>query len=545
MNAASRLFVPILLLTALSAQQERSQKPVVVTQQEQNALRATAFKAENEGRFAVAADAFMKLHKSAPTRIDWCIATARCLGRSGRFGDAIDVLEVGRKRFDRDLEIEAMLARTLLLQTEASDTVHPEILWADAAEIAEGVLKLNPDHEDCRLLLAQARYLMGHWSAAAEQAEEAVKRHPNRPGSYVLLGRISTDLFRDLVATYETKAPTGQEQADMVAEIHKARLRARNAFERAAELDPTRAHPHVALSQLAAFDRKDKQAKAHLRDALAIDPDVRVDHNLLTAGMNWQARLDFYQGIQKSFAATTKLTEHQRVAKDGTLHFHIGKAQLDGLKFDAARASFRKAIAGNPTAKNANYYCFLASYYLNDYDDAENQAAEYARASAPGFADVLRKLDTEQRVRIADMIRYLGDRAYQQKRIDNSRDLNHVTACLKDSADAWNNHAFLCRETEQFQRAYESYQHAIEREPTSPQLWNDAAVVLHYHLPTKANLLKAKSMYEKALELATTVLADKAASKDARTFATEAQQNARANLIELAKKKLPAPTQSK
>ena len=541
MKAASRLFVPILLLTALSAQQEPPQKPVVVTQQEQNELRATAFKAENEGRFAAAADAFMKLHKSAPTRIDWCVATARCLGRSGSFGDAIDVLEVGRKRFDRDLEIEAMLARTLLLQTEASEMVYPEVLWADAAEIAEGVLKINPDHKDGRLLLAQAHYLMGHWQQASDQAEEAVKRHPNQPGSYVLLGRIATDVFRDLLATYEAQTPTGQEQADRVAEIHKARLRAKNAFARAAELDPTRAHPHVALSQLAAFDQKHEQAKAHLLDALAIDPDVRVDHNLLTAGMNWQARLAFYLGIQKRFAATSKLTENQRVAKDGTLQFHIGRAQLDGLQFEAARASFQKAIAGNPTAKNANYYCFLAAYYLNDHDDAEKQAAEYARASAPGFADVLRKLDTKQRVQIADMIRYLGDRAYQQKRIDNSRDLNHVTACLKDSADAWNNHAFLCRETEQFQRAYESYQHAIQKEPTSPQLWNDAAVVLQYHLPTKANLLKAKSMYEKALELATTVLADKTASKDARTFAIEAQQNARANLLELAKKKQAAP----
>ena len=272
-------------------------------------------------------------------------------------------------------------------------------------------------------------------------------------------------------------------------------------------------------------------------DALAIDPEARVDHTLLTKGMDWQARLALYQGILGRFVKTTKLPDNLRKTKLGVLQFHVGRAQLEGLQFKEARASFEQAIANNPTAKNANYYCFLAAYYLNDFDAAENFAAEYARASAPGFADVLRALETTQRVQIADMVRYLGDRAYSQKRIDNSRDLNHVTACLKDSADAWNNHAFLCRETKQFQQAYDSYLHAIEKEPNSPQLWNDGGVVLQYHLPNEKNLAKARTMYEKALQLAKAVLADKKATEQARKFATEARDNARANLLELDKLK--------
>jgi tetratricopeptide (TPR) repeat protein len=540
MHTASCLLSLFCLLGALPAQQDPPRPAVVVTQQEQNALRAAAFKAEVEGRFGDAATAFQELYDAAPTRLDWCIATARCLGRSGQFGAAMDLLEVARKRFEGDLEIEAMLARTLILQTESKDgIVHPEILWADAAEIAAGVLKTHPDHEDSRLLLAQARYLLGEWEEAARQAEEAVKRHPKRPGAHVLLGRISTDKCRQLLARYKAQAPTGQAQSDMVAKIHHQRTRAKSAFQRAAALDPTRAHPHVALSQLAAMDGKDAEAKEHLRDALAIDPDTRVDHALLTAGLDWRARLEFYRRIQERFQDTTKLPENLRAPRIGSLQFQIGRAQLDGLQFEPARASFREAIANNPGAKNAYYYCFLAAYYLDDYDEAEQQAAEYARASAPGFADVLRALDPQQRVQIADMVRYLGDRAYQQKRIGNSRDLNHVTACLKDSADAWNNHAFLCRETQQYQRAYESYQHAIEKEPASPQLWNDAAVVLHYHQPTEANLLKAQKMYRKAIDLATKVLADRDASEATRQYAQEAQANARANLLEIESKKRP------
>ena len=551
-----RSLLPALLLAVLPAQapasvpagepSQQDPQPAVVTQQEQNQLRATAFKAENEGSYGAAADAFLKLSQSAPSRIDWVVAAGRCLGRTGRFREAIDLLDAGRKRFDGELDIEAMLARTLLLQTEHEPGMpHPEVIWNDAAEIAEGVLKRHPDHEDCRLLLAQARYLLGDWDEAVRQAEEAVTRHPARPGAHVLLGRIATDKFRRLLANYEQLQPTGQEQSDMVAEIHQERLRAKAAYEQAAALDPTRAHPLVALSQLAAMDGKDALAKQHLHTALAIDPDIGVDHDLLTAGLSIEERLKLYQGLRQHFEQTSKLPLRERNHKLATLHFHEGRAELDGLQFAAARTSFRQAIERNPEAKNAHYYAFLSAYHLQDYDDAEQHAAEYARKSAPAFADVLRALTPSDRVQIAAMVQFLGDRAFQMKRIENSRDLNHVTACLKDSADAWNNHAFLCRETGQFEAAYSSYQHGIEKEPESPQLWNDAAVVLQYHLPSKQNFEKARGMYEKSLELADKLLAKPDITNAQRTLATEAQQNAKANLLELAKQPEQAVAPSK
>ena len=134
------------------------------------------------------------------------------------------------------------------------------------------------------------------------------------------------------------------------------------------------------------------------------------------------------------------------------------------------------------------------------------------------------------------MVRFLGDRAYQQQRIENSRDLNHVTACLKDSADAWNNHAFLCRETGTYQRAFTSYQYAIQREPDSPQLWNDAGVVLHYHLASPENLDRARAMYEQALTLAAALQADPAATEQQRAMAAKAAENARLNIAALDQK---------
>ncbi|MCK5945617.1 MAG: tetratricopeptide repeat protein [Planctomycetes bacterium] len=539
MHPAARPLAPfalLLLLTGLPAQGETEPAPVVVTQQERNELRAAAYRAENEGRFGDAADAFLKLSAAAPDRIDWVVAAGRCLGRSGRFGDAIDLLDHSRKRFPGAVEINAMLARTLLLQTERDPgMVHPEVLWAEAAGIAEEVLTRDPSHADSRLLLAQARYLLGQWDEAQRVADEAVRRHPDRPGAYVLVGRLATDRMRLLLQRLEKTGADDRERADLVARLHEQRRKARAAFEQAAALDPTRAHPHVALSQLASLDGKHDQAKRHLHDALAIDPETSVDHAALTEGMDWQARLDFYRDLRTRFLALSELPKVERARKAAALRFHEARALLDGLKFQQALQAFLAVKQSDPSAHNADYYAFLCAYHLQDYDAAERYAATFAARSAPGFADVLRALPTSQRVQIAAMVQFLGDRAYQAERIEHSRDLNHVVACLKDSADAWNNHAFLCRETGAFERAFTSYQYAIDREPDSPQLWNDGGVVLHYHLPTPENRAKAREMYGKAIELAAAVLASPKASAAQKASAEEARRNARLNLAELDK----------
>mgnify|MGYP000908242499 FL=1 len=216
-----------------------------------------------------------------------------------------------------------------------------------------------------------------------------------------------------------------------------------------------------------------------------------------------------------------------------TLRFHEGRARFEGRDWQGAGGCFDAALHDDPAATNNLYYAFLCRYELGDHDAAETFAARYAAGSAPGFADVLRGLDGDRRGAIAAVLRFLADRAYQAGRLPNSRDLNHVIACLRDDADAWNNHAFLCRETGDFDAAFSSYQHAIEKEPDSPQLWNDAAVVLQHHLKGATNLAKARTMYERALQLADKALADGKLPEVARQRAIKAKADAMANLAEL------------
>jgi tetratricopeptide (TPR) repeat protein len=430
-----------------------------------------ALEAERQGHFAEAADAYLELSRAQPDDHQWVVDAGRCLGRSGRLRQALDVLDAGRKRFPEIIEIRTLLAQTLLQLAEDPETLNPEVLVADAGEIAEAVLHDAPDNEDGVLLLAQIRYLQGRWEDAVRLAEGAVQRFPRRSGAHVLLGRIATDRFRKLLEEHERLQPTGQEAADMVAAIHAQRQLAHRSYERAAELEPGRAFPHVARANLALLDHRSDEARRHLIDALVVDPDVAIDHTLFERELTWEAQRGAYAEAARRYAASPSA----KPAKLSTLRWYEGRALFRGEQWADAKACFERALAENPGATASHYYIALCAYRLGDHDGAEQHAAAYAAEGAPAFADVLRALPGEQRGEIGAIVQFLADRSYVEGRIEHSRDLNHVIACLHDTADAWNNHAFLCRETGRYEQALTSYEYAQMREPDSPQLLNDTA----------------------------------------------------------------------
>ena len=115
-----------------------------------------------------------------------------------------------------------MLARTLLLQTERDPgMIHPEVLWAEVVDIAGSVLERDPMHAECRLLRAQAYYLLGQWDNAQREADEAVRRHPDRAGAHVLVGRLASDRFRKLLGDAQKVQDDERAYADAVKKLHE------------------------------------------------------------------------------------------------------------------------------------------------------------------------------------------------------------------------------------------------------------------------------------------------------------------------------------
>ncbi|MCR9247083.1 MAG: tetratricopeptide repeat protein [bacterium] len=511
-----------------AAAQEQKQPPRTQQEKGQPSLREQAYGAENRGEFKEAAKAFQQLVAQQPYNPEWIVSAGRCLGMSGSYADAIDLLDKGAEKFPGALEITAMMARTYLLKGERDrGALNPQSDYAEAAQFAERVLAIDPNHADSRLVLAQARYLLGEWDEASRQAEAAVKRHPGRSGAHILLGRIAMDRLRRLLDVHGTGTLKGQALADLVAEISAERRTAQAAFTQAGKLDDRRAHPHVMLARLALLEKRKQQARTHLLDALAIDPDDPfVDHAMLQRGNDWQATQAMYSGVRQRYTARAKYSPE----KAATLRWYEGAALFAGRQWQGAREAFEAVLKADPTATNSYYYAALAAYELGDHDGAERHAGDYAATSAVGFADVVRSLGAEMRGQVAAIVKYLADRAYQRGDIPRSRDLNHVIALLYDTADAWNNRAFLCRETKKFPEALAAYRRALEKEPTSPQLTNDTAVVLHYHLPNPRNLAEAKELYQRAITLAEKVLADAAATPAAKAAAKQAKSDAEANL---------------
>jgi tetratricopeptide (TPR) repeat protein len=533
----SPFLLPLLPLLAPGAAL-RAQDPGPATQPpaasppSPDALRQRAIAAEQRGQFGEAGDAYRDLFAAEPLRSDWLLGAARCLGRAGRYKDALNLLDGARARFPGTAELPAMIARTLLMQAESDrSVVHPEILWADAADFASQALAIDANDEDARLVLAQARYLAGDRDEAVRQAEAVTQRHPQRPGAHILLGRIAFDEFVQLLRERDTVPLEGQADADRNGAIAALRQRLSQAFGTAIQLDPQRAHPHGMLGRVAWLDRRIEAARAHFADALVLDPNQGLDHDSMLADLTPAQRIEFYQQLR------TRRGDRgpAGLAATATLWFHEGRMHFDAGDWQRAHACFTTVQQGNPAERHADWYLFLCSYHLDRHDDAERHAVRYAAHSAPGMADVVRGLDGDRRGQVTAILQYLADRAWQQKHVPASRDLNHVIACLADSADAWNNHAFLCRETGAFEAAYASYQHAIEKEPDSAQLWNDAAVVLHYHLATKEHLAKARTMYEKAIVLAETALRDQRLTGDARQRTEQARADATSNLRALGK----------
>lgn len=527
-----RLLSALALLGAAGTAQVPAQAlaPAVQDPRQDPGLREQAAGAENRGEYGRAADLWLELSARDPARAEWVVAAGRCLGRAGRYNDAIDLLTRRRADFPGVLDLAAMLARTHLLKVERDPgALFPHLDYADAAALATEILAVDPGHQEARLILAQAHYGRGDRAAAVAAAEEAARRHPDHAGAQILIGRLCFDRFRELKQELEQAAEAGAdagEHARLVAAIDAERQRARAAFGRAAALDPERTFARVALGDLAARDGDVAAASEHYGTALATDPHARVGHEWLAANAGWQQRRELYEGARQRYLARPD-ADPRRAA---TLQFYAALAAYDGQQWQEAGAAFEAAVAANPDHVNSWYYAMVCAFCLGEPDRAEAAGARFAAHSAPGFADVLRALPPAQRGELAQIVQYLGDRAWQQGRKDHSRDLNHVVACLQDSADAWNNYAFLCRETGRFERALAGYEYAIQREPGSPQLWNDAGVVLQYHMGGAENLAKARTMYERALELAAAVLADETASKIDRERAEKARSDARKNL---------------
>ena len=493
---------------------------------------AAGKKAEDAGQLEAAAKAYRKALRAAPDRIDLVIALGRTLRTRQLSNDALDLLEPALKKHPKNPELLSETALTYHFQAEnmlrrgVTDTT-VTLLFQEAKRLTERGVKLAPDHRQLRLLAAQSCFQLGELDQSKAHALAAAETFGDHPGGHTLVGKIA---FQEFVAHRRAADAAKRGSKTQKASLDAAKLardEVEGAMGRAIQADPKRPFPHIQLGDISAWVGNSTRALEHYRDALVLAPGAAVNHTWLLQNVKSAAREKFYKQVVDVYLATPGATVHQA----GIPGWWYAYALYEQGKNKLAAATFEQVAAANPEYRNSHAYAMLAHYWGQDHSAAERQAALYAKAAPKHFADHVRK--TPEKDETIKILEYLADRSYKAGHSRISRDINHVVAMLKDSAAYWNNYAFLCRETGVYEESLRAYENALSLDPESPQLLNDCAVILQYHLANSVNRKRARAMYRRAIRNAAKVLDDKKSTTELKRLARTAGRDARNNLAKL------------
>ena len=487
----------------------------------------TAKSAEDAGDLDRAIELYTTLGEKDPKNPKWALGAARCLRRAGRFNDAVRALVNAEFRIPDDPDLPAARATTYHLKAESQlrEGVRSELafLYGEAATVTRTILERFPDHRQARLTLAMSLYQTGDIEGARAQAEQAIERFPEHPGGHLVIGKIAYYNFVTLDAQRREAKPRSKEWARLAQDAAKAGGVAMRAYQRALELDPNRADAHVQVGNIYGQRDNREQALVAFGKALAVNPLAAVNHGWVAQVATPQRRAEFYAQALEAHASATPATI-------AGLVWWRARAEFDRGDYTAAFPLFVTAAETERYA-NARFYATLCAFRAENREDAETQAATYAGQSPAKFAGFVETQPNKDE--IVKILQALADQSFTNKRLARSRDLNRVLALVTGTVDHWNNFAFLARETKKFAWSLEGYERALELEPDSPRLLNDAAVILQYHLPGEGNRERARQMYLRAVKLADAILLDKGASDEQRKVATSAKSDARGNLARL------------
>lgn len=492
-----------------------------------NELRRSAFAAELQGNYSVAADAFLKLCDKDQGDSRWYLRAGDNLGKSGRFNDAMDLLEQARRRFRDVPELGVMLCRTFHLKAE---DMRRDGIWDDnvafyyrqAAGVAKELLSLNPRHLEALLGLAQAEFALGDSTNAELHAGLAIEAHPNSAGGHLILGKIHYDQFIGAKTRFSEDQPEAVAKAEAIAEISRLRDLAVASFLSAKKADPTRAYPMVALGDIDAWMGDLDAAFNNYRDAMLIDPSAAIKHDWLRQNASIDQRLALYDGVAESYA-------DKGAKARAIIDWYRALVRFDQGSWKESTQLFAGTLAQLPDITDTYYYLMQSAYWSSDEGLAVSYAIEFAaKPTRARFADLIR----DDRRSLA-ILRVLARNQIEAEALATARDLNHVLAYATHSASDWNNYAYLCRQTQQFEQGLVGYQMALAIEPESPQLLNDTAVILQHDLKGEQNLTRARELYHQAIELAEAQLAAGGLSAEERTRTQKALADAKLNLAEM------------
>jgi tetratricopeptide (TPR) repeat protein len=486
---------------SVCAQDEPPAKPPATTQEPQIDVAAVGRDAatlEQRGEFAAAAVRYRQLMAAAPREPRWLVLAVETMLRAGEIDAAVDLLDEQASAFKDRATVLGVQAKAFHVQADALRNAgqfdgHCALVYEDARRAAVAATALDPSANEARLIEASASFHLGDDDRALRVAEAVVELDPELFGGHAMVGRILFHRFVKLaqeLAALDADDPARPTRTDELGEL---RERADRAFGKAVDRDPNRALPHQRRGDLRAWTGEMEDALEHYATALAIDPNGEVNHDWLRQAVAAEARREFYGEARRRYAARAGATAEG----EALLAWYAAQAAFDAKLWKIAAAEFASCAEALPDFVDTLWWLMQSQFWGGEPSAAERTAIQFAQRQPRRFADLIRGDD-----QTTSMLIGMAAEAFRGRRVSDSRDLNQVIAYAKQTADAWNNYAFLCRETGEFEQSARAYEFALSIEPESPQLLNDAAVILHYHLNTAENLSRAADYYQRAIDFA-------------------------------------------
>lgn len=453
------------------------------------------------GKAEQARDALLALVDRTPDDVDSRLALGQAhlaLGDPDAAVSALSrALDLAPARADAVLEF----GRALLAQARGhvanQDWEGAGYAYTDARRYLERAAELDAGSVVALLLAATAASENGDVEGAHRLVERAVERDPK-----------NLDAQLDAGARRYFAASALAQQGDLDG-AKALRERAREAYRAALALDAQSGRAWNGLGWVALASAEPDRAIEAFTKSIEVDPTQDGSYRELLRLLG-----DTKENRQKLLAVLDKVVLKARSHKTGDVrryahglaYFYRGKVKglsrdVEGLDSDMKEA----AKAWPDLAGSGALAAALALTNAGQYAPAAARLVALTDSSLDALAAaVLSELDPRE---VLLTLRGLADQSVQANDLVSAREVFRLVATAQNnSSDDWNNYAFFCRETRQYERSYEAYSRALELSPDDPGILNDTALILQYHL--LRDLDYALELYERAIVAARRMLED-------------------------------------
>jgi len=445
------------------------------------------------------------------------MASARSQAESGDFAAAVATLEEAQVRDSSNAEAATALG-TYLLRLAETQIASGQIsglqindAFLEAAYVLEDAVKLEGAPPLAHENLAEALLNGGDKRNALRAIEAGVKAHPKQASSLMQRARVQVALAND--TTDEKKKKTAFDAA--VADYRAAMKADKNNAQACMKTGETIVLAAYALGTDLAAARK--SAAKPWKEALKRNQS-EVNLSMMCQWLHSEA-VPLLKSIDRSNG------------KDATMAWYMGYAEycapVETRSWDEVRKHFEHALELQPTMHNAQYFLAEGAFYEGARIQAlgeDTRAANAFRYSAKRWANYLETSGeihrgtvyaaADQGATAIDQLKWIAGKAVGYGDFDSGISISKwITTAAPNDVEAWNNLAFLYRDSGQAEKSLAAYAKAAELAPEDPQVLNDWAVIYHYYLKTED--AKARKLYEDAITLAEEILANEVGLSEA------------------------------